>query len=226
MKMNHETFRDNQDFGDNTFKTPTSLHQKPESTDKPEKKHPKLPKRTFTFGKETMFYLLHGLAILVSLLFGGLLGHVSLFLMLIPYIVVLVCAFRIGGNIRSKGLNHVLWNLSVLTSTYTNTNMRRMREQRTLLVTAGTLLMVMGSLFSGLFLIVGVILFLSSVVFFFAEQETDELAVHGKRLSWAMLVAGLIAFGVNPMMAHIALVLSLAGNWLYEKWKDYEWQVD
>ena len=86
--------------------------------------------------------------------------------------------------------------------------------------------MVVGSLLSGLLLMVGLISFLSGMMFFFAEQETEELSEHSKRLSWAMLIAGVIAFGVNPMMAHTALVISLMGNWVYEKWNEYEWKID
>lgn len=224
MKMNHESFRDNKDFGDNNFRNTTPL----EKGDAPVVKKRKLevPKRKWTFEKETMFYLIHFLLVPVSILVGGLLGYINLFLMALPYIFTIILAFRFGGEMRAKGLDYVLWNLSVLVSTYTHQNARALRERYETIGIASLVLMTLGSLLSGLLFGVGIVLLLLFLVFAFAEQDNEAIAKLGKWMSFALLGAGVIAFFMNPMLAHGALVFSLVGNWLYEKWNDYTFKTN
>lgn len=225
MKINHETMLDNKDFTDNDFKNPTPL-KKEEGKINPQKTKMVIPKRSWSFSKENLFYMIHMVLAFLSLIVGGIMGHVSLFLFFIPYVVTIVLAYRLGGDMKAKGLHHVMWNLSVLSSTYTNANMRALRERRTAIGYVGLGLMITGAMFSGLFLMIGVGFTMLSLFFAFAEQDNETISSFSKQVSQLLLIGGVIALMMNPLVAHGVFILSLFYHYVYEKWDDYEFIID
>ena len=225
IKINHEVFRDEKEFGDNTFKTPTPLQ---EDKQIPTKKRAKItvPSRKWVFGKDSIFYMMHFLLVPLSFLIGGVTGHMSLFLMGIPYVLTIYLFYRLGGEMKSRGLHHVMWNLSILMSTYTHANMRGVRDRYRAIAIIGLTLSGIGALSSSFILVVGILLVTVSLFFAFSEQDEPKIASIGKTLSIILLITGAIGLVIHPGMAHGILVASLFGNWLYEKWKDYEFTTE
>jgi len=225
MKINHETLIDEKEFGDNTFRNQTPSPKEKEPS-KPTKAKLKLPKRKVSSGSERVFYILHALTLLVAFVAGAFLGHASLFVFAIPYAIVLFISYRLGGEMKVKGLNHIIWNLSVLISTYTNANMRALRQRYKGLGIMGIVFMTIGGMTSGLLLVVGLIAFVGHLLFAFAEMNTEIISNRSKLLSITLLVAGVIAFFMNPLLAYGTLSLSLMANWFHEKWGNYEFIRD
>lgn len=225
MKINHETMLDNKDFTDNDFKNPTPL-KKEEGIKKPQKTKMAIPKRSWSFSKENGFYIIHMILAFLSLIVGGIMGHASLFVFFIPYVVTIMLAYRLGGEMKANGLHHVMWNLSVLSSTYTNANMRALRERRKAIGYAGLGLMITGALFSGLLLIIGVGLTMLSLFFAFSEQDNETISNFSKQVSQLLLIGGVGALMMNPLVAHGVFILSLFYHYIYEKWNEYEFIID
>lgn len=225
MKINHETLMDEKEFGDNTFRNQTPLKNNDEKP-KIEKEKIRLPKRQLESPSEIIFYILHALTIMIGFISGAVLSHPSLFIFAIPYAIVLFLAYRLGGTMKAKGLNHVIWNLSVFVSTYTNANMKALRQRYKTIGTLSIVFMTLGGIMSGLLLATGLVVFLLYMALAFAEMETEEMSKIAKIASIALLVSGTIALFVNPGIAHGTLVISLLGNWMYEKWNDYEFIRD
>lgn len=225
MKINHEVFRDEKEFGDNTFKTPTPLQDDKQISTKKRAKMT-IPSRKWVFGKESIFYMMHFLLIPLSFLIGGLTGNLILLFMGIPYALTIYVAYRLGGEMKSRGLYHVMWNLSILISTYTHANMRGIRDRYRTISIVGLTLSGIGAILSSFVLVIGVLLVSASLIFAFAEQDDAKIASIGKSLSVILLITGAIGLVIHPGMAHGILVASLFGNWLYEKWKDYEFTTE
>ena len=133
---------------------------------------------------------------------------------------------RWGGGLEDKGLDYVLWNLSVLVSTYTNAEMPRLRDRRNLLLWGGVGITVVSSFFSPWFLIIGMVITGIGMVFAFADKEPEKISVVSRVLSITLLVSGSLGLFLIQDLALATLFLSLVFHLLYEKWGEYVFYLE
>lgn len=224
MKQNHESFLDKTSFNDNEFAKPTSMEKEAEPTH--EKPLPKLPKRKFEMGSHQLFYLLH-VPVLLVMAAAGIIGQViPLLLAIVPYGAMLYVMRRVGSSLNGKGMDYVLWNLSVLVSTYTNHEMPNLRRFGLQLRVSGAVVAVLFSLFSAWFMLFGLLTLGVGLVFAFAEKDGKSISKVSQITAFGLLATGVIGLFLAPGLALATLSLSLCFHHLYEKWDEYEFELD
>lgn len=224
MKLNHESIRDNKSYDDNMFSSPTPLEEKPIKKEKV--KNPKLPKRKWRFDVHQRFYVFHLFVPILMAIAGVLSNNPIMYISIVPYVLMVLFMRRMGGSLSGKGLDYVLWNLSVLVSTYTNSEMPNLRLKRSLLLWGGVGLTITSSFFSPWFLIVGAMITGVGMVFSFADKEPEKITSVSRILSISLLITGSIGLFITQDLALATLFLSILFHVLYEKWDDYVFFLD
>lgn len=224
MKLNHESILDNKSYNDNEFVSPTVL--KKESVKREKRKKPKLPKRKWAFDNYQRFYFFHLMVPLLMVFAGVLSDNPILFLSIVPYVIMVLIMRRLGSGLEDKGLDYVLWNLSVLVSTYTNSEMPRLRGYRNLLLWGGVGVTVTASIFSPWFLMIGVVMTGVGMVFAFADKESEKISAVSRVLSISLLVTGSVGLFIIQDLALATLFVSIVFHLLYEKWNEYVFYLE
>jgi hypothetical protein len=224
MKQNHESFKDNTPFNDNEFIKATAF--KKEGAVKQVKPVPKMPKRKWEKNKYQVFYLIHFLLLGLFLPAGFITHTIPLVVAIVPYGGMVFMMYRIGGSLSGKGLNYVLWNLSVLVSTYLNTQMPNLRRFKMHLLWGGGIFAILVSLMSAWFLLVGLVAFSLGLLFAFADKDDEHIANMSRMISIGFLVTGTLGLFVSPGLALAVLFLSLCFHHVFEKWDTYEFTLN
>lgn len=224
MKPNHESFKDNTPFNDNEFIKATAFRK--EEPIKQVKPVPKMPKRKWEPDKYQVFYLIHFLLLGLFLPAGFITHTIPLVLAIVPYGGIVFFLYRVGGSLSGKGLDYVLWNLSVLVSTYLNTQMPNLRRFKMHLLWGGGVFAILVSLMSPWFLLVGLITFLWGMLFAFADKDDENISNMSRMISIGFLVTGTLGLFVSPSLALAVLFFSLCFHHVFEKWDEYEFTLD
>ncbi|WP_442637652.1 hypothetical protein [Rossellomorea marisflavi] len=224
MKMNHDSIRDNKVFDDDLLTSPVAPKEEP--VKKEVVPLPKIPKRKWSFDSSQRLYVFHLLVPLLMAVEGVLADNPIMFLSIVPYVLMVLVMRRLGGGLENKGLDYILWNMSVLISTYTNAEMPRIRHRRKLLMWGGAVIAIASSIFSPWFLFVGSIIAVIGMVFAFADKEPEQIAKVSQILSIALLVTGGAGMFHIEDLGLASLFLSLVFHLNYEKWKNYEFYLD
>lgn len=225
MKQNFESFRDEKPVNDNDLIKATVLNQTKQKA-KEKRVLPKLPKRKVKLDKFQSFYLIHLLLLPVFLLVGLLTQQFGLLFAIVPYALLVVILYRMGGGLSLKGMDYVLWNLSVLVSTFTNAKSPNLRKYRKELEWAGAVILILASLSMPWFMVFGLTLFFTSMVFAFAEKDGEGIASMSRIVSIGLLVAGVIGLFLSPGLALATLTLSLLVHLSFEMWDGYEFNLE
>lgn len=223
MKKNHQSLLDANSYTNHEVANTTPLKKNEVKTAKP---LPKLPKRKFKMDKHQSFYLFHIPVMLLMLVAGIFLDATFLIPSILPYAVLVFLANRLGGSLRGKGLDYVLWNLSVLVSTYTNTQTPNLRRFGRLLRIVGAIVLVLLSAVSAWLMLVGLLLVALGLVFAFAEKEEEVIVQTSRLLAIGMLLGGAVSIFVSPDMTLAIVAVSLAFHHMYELWDEYEFTLE
>lgn len=227
MRISHESLLDKNKKDNNAFTFPISAPKEYSRGNQEKSKTPLgLPRRKWTMSKDNLFYMAHMVIGVLSLVIGGAFGTLSGFLLFVPYMLAVEMAFRLGGVRKERTINLIVWNLSVLISSYTNQKMRALRERTTLLYRVGLILSAIGAVFSSYFLILGTALAVLSLIFRFADQDGDAMSKDSRHFAFVLVVCGGIALFMNPYNAHGILLLSLMFYAFHESWSNYTFSVE
>lgn len=223
MKKNYQSLLDANSYSNHEVANTTASKKKEEKIERP---LPKLPKRKFQMDKHQSFYLFHIPVMLLMLVAGIFLDSSFLIPSILPYAVMVFLSYRMGGSLKGKGLDYVLWNLSVLLSTYTNTQTPNLRRFGRLLRTTGLIVLVLLSAFSAWLMLVGLLLVTLGLIFAFAEKEEEAIVQTSRFAAIGMLLIGAVSVFSSPDMTLALVIVSLAFHHLYELWDEYEFTLE
>lgn len=225
MKANHESFKDEKPLNDNELVMPTGLAQKKKKS-KEKRNLPSTPKRKLEWSKHQSLYLIHLFFLPVFVLVGLLTNEYGLVFAIIPYGLMVLFLHRMGSVLSLEGLDYVLWNLSVLVSIFTNTKTPNLRKYGEEVIWGGAILLILMSLFSPWFMVFGMVVFLTGMVFAFAEKEAEVISEMSRIVSIGLTVTGVIGLFLSPGLALATLTISLLIHQVYEMWDDYEFNLE
>lgn len=227
MRISHESLLDKNEQDNNAFTFPISAPKEYSRGNREKSKTPLgLPRRKWTMSKVNLFYMAHIVIGALSLIIGGAFGTLSAFIMFIPYMLAVEMAFRLGGLRRERTINLIVWNLSVLISSYTNQKWRAIRERASILYRVGLILGAIGAVISNYFLIIGTTLVLLNLIFRFADQDSEAMSKDSKHYAIVLMISGILTLFTSPLNAHGVLLLSLMLYALHESWSNYTFSVE
>lgn len=223
MKINHENLIDDGTVDNNPFKIETPLEKTKEK--KPKHKS-RFPKRKVNGDRYHIFYLLHLLWVPFFIGASILTGNYALAFLALPYLIYVGTLHQAGGGLEGKGMDYLLWNLSVLASTYSNAQTPHLRSRGQALRAVGGGLTVIGSLIHPWFLLVGGLILLNGLVVSFAERNGEQLARICRIISMSLFLTGTITLLWAPEAAVLTASASLLLHYLYERWDGFEFGVE